>query len=87
MAVLLYERDDRPFLTDNGNYIVDCLINRLPNPAELECKLRAIPGVVGTGLFLDMADIVLIGDENFHLIEERRRTDIAAKKNAPCNSS
>ena len=83
---VLYERDDHPFVSDNGNYILDCLINPVPNPAELECKICAIPGVVDTGLFLGMADIVLTGDENFHLIEERRRTDLEPKKNAPGNS-
>jgi ribose 5-phosphate isomerase len=36
--------------------------------------IRAIPGVVGTGLFLGMADTVLVGDRNdFRLVEERRR--------------
>jgi hypothetical protein len=38
--------------------------------------IRAIPGVVGTGLFLGMADTVLVGDRNdFRFIEERRRGD------------
>jgi hypothetical protein len=32
-----------------------------------------IPGVVGTGLFLNMADTVLVGDDHFHLIAERQR--------------
>jgi ribose 5-phosphate isomerase len=36
--------------------------------------IRAIPGVVGTGLFLGMADTVLVGDRNdFRMIEEKRR--------------
>jgi ribose 5-phosphate isomerase A len=71
---VLYERDGRPFLTDNGNYILDCAIAPIPAPADLEDKIRAIPGVVGTGLFLGMAEMVLVGDENFHLLEERHRS-------------
>jgi ribose 5-phosphate isomerase A len=47
--------------TDNGNYILDCGTGPLDCPAELEAALRAIPGVVGTGLFLNMNPTVLIG--------------------------
>jgi ribose 5-phosphate isomerase A len=62
------------FVTDNGNHILDCAIGPIPEAAQLETDIRAIPGVVGTGLFLGMADIVLVGDrECFRLIEERRR--------------
>jgi ribose 5-phosphate isomerase A len=68
-----YEVDGRLFLTDNGNHILDCAIGPIANPAELEANIRAIPGVVGTGLFLNMADTVLVGDENFTLVEERSR--------------
>ena len=43
--------------------------------AELEAKLLQIPGVVGTGLFLGMANVVLVGDESagFRFVEERTR--------------
>jgi ribose 5-phosphate isomerase A len=62
------------FVTDNGNHILDCHIDPIPDPARLERDIRAIPGVVGTGLFLGMADTVLVGDRgDFRLIEERRR--------------
>jgi ribose 5-phosphate isomerase A len=70
---VLYERDGRPFLTDNGNHILDCGTGPIADPAGLESRLRAIPGVVGTGLFLGMADTVLVGDENFEFLRERRR--------------
>jgi ribose 5-phosphate isomerase A len=62
------------FVTDNGNHILDCATEPIANPRQLEMDIRAIPGVVGTGLFLGMADTVLIGDNaDFRLIEERRR--------------
>lgn len=48
------------FVTDNGNTILDCQLSPIANPAELETQIRSIPGVVGTGLFLGMADTVLI---------------------------
>jgi ribose 5-phosphate isomerase A len=58
----LRRHEDRPFVTDNGNYILDCRISPLERPGEWEQALRGIPGVVGTGLFLDMAPTVLIQD-------------------------
>jgi ribose 5-phosphate isomerase A len=63
------------FVTDNGNHIlVDCQIDPITDATGLENDIRAIPGVVGTGLFLGMADTVLVGDRNdFQLMEERRR--------------
>jgi ribose 5-phosphate isomerase A len=62
------------FVTDNGNYIIDCEIAPISDALKLEMDIRAIPGVVGTGLFLRMADIVLVGErDNFRMIEERQR--------------
>ena len=68
-----YAADGKLFLSDNGNAILDCGVDPIADPAGLESRLRAIPGVVGTGLFLGMADVVLAGDDRFELIEERRR--------------
>lgn len=51
-----------PFVSDNGNYILDCGIEPIRAPQELEDSISAIPGVVGTGLFLGIADLVLVGD-------------------------
>ncbi len=66
---------DGLFVTDNGNHILDCRIGPIADAARLELDIRAIPGVVGTGLFLGMADTVLMGhSSDFRMIEERRRT-------------
>jgi ribose 5-phosphate isomerase A len=48
------------FITDNANWIVDATVTGLDDPAALEREICAIPGVVDTGLFLGMADMVLI---------------------------
>lgn len=69
-----YLEGDGLFVTDNGNHILDCEIAPIRDAARLEEDIRAIPGVVGTGLFLAMADTVLVGDRNdFRMIEERKR--------------
>jgi ribose 5-phosphate isomerase A len=51
-----------PYITDNGNRILDCKIESIPKPAALEAEILAIPGVLGTGLFVDMADSVIVQD-------------------------
>ena len=52
--------DGREFISDNGNLVLNCGVKRISNPARLERELRATPGVVGTGLFIGMADVVLV---------------------------
>lgn len=69
---MLRQAHGQPFLTDNGNYVLDCQVQPLMNPTGLEQTLRSIPGVVGTGLFLGMAPTVLI-DEGGRIEERSRR--------------
>ncbi len=54
--------DGRPFVSDNWNVILDCALDPIDDPGALERTIRAIPGVVDTGLFLDVADTVLVWD-------------------------
>ena len=69
-----WRRGDDLLTTDNGNLILDCQIDPIPDAVRLETDIRAIPGVVGTGLFLGMANAVLVGEGNdLRLIEEKRR--------------
>jgi ribose 5-phosphate isomerase A len=69
-----YRQGKGLFVTDNGNHILDCQIDPIPDAPKLELDIRAIPGVVGTGLFLGMADTVLVGNRDaLGLIEERLR--------------
>jgi ribose 5-phosphate isomerase A len=51
-----------PFVTDNGNWILDCAIAPLDDPAALDGALRRVPGVVDTGLFLGTAERVLVAE-------------------------
>ena len=69
----LREENGEPFTTDNGNYLVDCHIPPLPSPATWEQKLSAMPGIVGTGLFLDMAHTVLIQTGDTVQVRQRNR--------------
>jgi len=49
------------FITDNSNYIIDCEFERIENPEELELSLNNIPGVVENGLFIGLADEIIVG--------------------------
>jgi len=56
------EPDGRPFVTDEGNYILHCRFEGgIPDPADLEARLLGRAGIVGTGLFLGVANQVIIG--------------------------
>lgn len=56
----LHEGD--AFITDNGNQVLDCGTGIIEDPRGLDRALRAIPGVVGTGIFAGMATAVLVGE-------------------------
>ena len=58
------EKDGQQYITDNGNLILDCAVKAITNPAWLDRELLAIPGVVGTGLFVAMASVVLVAEES-----------------------
>jgi ribose 5-phosphate isomerase A len=49
-----------PFVSDGGNFIFDCAFGDIPEPGALELAMKAIPGVVETGLFLGLADLAYI---------------------------
>lgn len=53
-----------PFLTDSGNYILDCDFGPIAAPEQLGRALDSIAGVVEHGLFLAMADLALVGGED-----------------------
>jgi ribose 5-phosphate isomerase A len=50
-----------PVITDNGNIIIDANFGPVHEPAELEHRLKFMPGIVETGLFVHMADIAYVG--------------------------
>ena len=49
------------FITDNGHYILDCYFGKIEEAGELNISLHLIPGVVETGLFINMTHAVVIG--------------------------
>ena len=53
-----------PYITDEGNYILDCACGRIDDPRKTAAAIRAIVGVVEHGLFLGMATLALVAGEN-----------------------
>jgi ribose 5-phosphate isomerase A len=63
-------KNGKPFVTDNGNPILDCRVGPIEDPSHLDRALRDIPGVVETGLFLGMVDAVLVQrDKHVEVLE------------------
>jgi ribose 5-phosphate isomerase A len=53
--------DGSPFVTDNGNQILDCSFGKIADPAVLARELNGTPGVVEHGLFIGLAKLALVG--------------------------
>jgi ribose 5-phosphate isomerase A len=65
------ECDGSPFITDNGNYVLDVHTGPIDTPAALEQALQLIPGVVVAGLFVRRTDLLVVAGEEG--VEIRRR--------------
>jgi len=70
--VIRAAQDGSTYLTDNGNIILDCQTRAITDPSALERAILDIPGVVGTGLFVGMAETVLIQAEDGSVKEIHR---------------
>jgi ribose 5-phosphate isomerase A len=68
---ILRERDGAPFVTDNGNLVLDLYNAPLDRPADVATAISGIPGVVEHGLFIDIATLALVGTAN-DIVELRR---------------
>ena len=62
----------QPFVTDNGNRILDCAVGPISDPPALDRSIRSIPGVVDVGLFLGTAQVVLVGEGATVRVLERK---------------
>jgi ribose 5-phosphate isomerase A len=58
---LRMKSDGSPYLTDNGNQILDCSFGRIEDPPALARELNCMPGVVEHGLFIGLVKVALVG--------------------------
>ncbi|MBS1516455.1 MAG: ribose-5-phosphate isomerase RpiA [Bacteroidetes bacterium] len=61
---VIRKRGDSYYKTDSGNLIFDLNMNRINDPLALDMELKQITGIVETGLFINIADTIIIGKEN-----------------------
>lgn len=62
--VLRHDQKASPVVTDNGNFVIDVDFGPISDPPKLDSQLKSIPGLVETGLFLNMTDRVYVGLRN-----------------------
>ncbi|GLB61066.1 ribose 5-phosphate isomerase A [Cytobacillus sp. NCCP-133] len=69
----LRKRDGDIFISNNGNYILDCKFKVISNPQKLHSQLKQLIGVVETGLFIGMTDLVIVGSQESVKILENKQ--------------
>lgn len=67
---LRLDKNGQPFISDNDNYIVDLHLKKIKNPVALDSLLKSIPGIIDNGLFIGMADTVVVGKGTDVLVYE-----------------
>ena len=67
----LRQREGKPFVTDQGHYIIDCALSQIEDAPRLNHQLNQLPGVVENGLFVDMTERLIIGSPDG--ITEKRK--------------
>ncbi len=68
----LRQQGEAPYVTDNGNYILDCTFpHGIDDPAALAGTLRSRPGIIEHGLFLNMAHEVIAATANGLLVRRK----------------
>jgi ribose 5-phosphate isomerase A len=65
-------KDGHPFVTDGGHWIIDAALGRIGEPKALARALSAIPGVMEHGLFIDLAQMVILAGADGVRVVERR---------------
>jgi ribose 5-phosphate isomerase A len=63
-AVVSRRAGGESYTTDNGNVLLDCTFGPIAEPAALDRALRAMHGVVGTGLFIGLTSVVLVAKDD-----------------------
>jgi ribose 5-phosphate isomerase A len=67
----LRETGGTPVVTDNGNWIIDSDFGRIEDPPNLEKHIKLLPGIVESGLFIGLADVMVVGSEEGAVVHDR----------------
>jgi ribose 5-phosphate isomerase A len=66
---------DEAFITDNQNYIIDCDFGKIVDAEAMEKEINNVPGVLENGLFIGLADEVIVGSKQGIMTLERQDLD------------
>ena len=67
---LRLKEDGPPYVTDNGNYLIDCRFDGIDDPKSMESKINGIAGVVENGLFVGLAaKVIVASDDGIRILE------------------
>lgn len=69
----LRQKDQSSFVTDNGNYILDCEFGPIADAVSLEKEIKLMPAVVECGLFIGIADTLIVAFDDRTEVRERSR--------------
>jgi len=73
-TVLRQAKDESgPLVTDGGHWILDSKCEHIPSPVDTALSLSQIPGVMEHGLFIDLADVIIIGEVDHAKVMELSR--------------
>ena len=71
-VISIRTKNGENFVSDEGHFILDLFLGKIANPKKLDIFLNTITGVVETGIFVDIADVVVIGRKDGSVkLEER----------------
>lgn len=72
IKTMLRQKNSETYITDHGHYILDCHFDEIKKPDELNQSLHLIPGIIETGLFINMCNMAIIGypDGNVQQIQK-----------------
>lgn len=71
VKTVIREREGKVFVSNNGNYILDCHFGQIADAEQLHFQLKQMLGVVETGLFINMTDTIIISSNSGTIVKER----------------
>ena len=72
-TITVREKDGKPLVTDGGHHILDCACEAIPDADATARALSAIAGVMEHGLFMDVADVIIVGEADHARVMELSR--------------
>jgi ribose 5-phosphate isomerase A len=83
ITTIRIDQNGARYLTDGGNHIIDCRFKTIDDPGDLDRRLQCLPGVLDTGLFVDLCDTLIVGSATGVLSAETHVRDRVMPAKSP----